>query len=211
MTGLRAVLAIAVAVLMLARGAMAQDVAYIQIEAQPSLARAETRLRAYTSTLEDVNGFALGAGWYGIALGPYPRDTAERRLDALVLQGLIPRDSYIAPPNEYRDRFWPIGAQPTVLIPAEDPLTPPVAPTPDLTTPAVTQPTPQPVPQPEPQPDPGETRAEARASERQLTRSDREGLQIVLKWAGHYRSSIDAAFGPGTRRAMRAWQEANAY
>ena len=53
-----------------------------------------------------------------------------------------------------------------------------------------------------------ETKAEARASERALSRDERKALQIALQWQGFYKSGIDGAFGPGTRRAMAAWQEA---
>ncbi len=52
-----------------------------------------------------------------------------------------------------------------------------------------------------------ETPAEARAAERAMTRDERELLQIALRWEGFYKSAIDADFGPGTRRAMSAWQE----
>ena len=40
---------------------------------------------------------------------------------------------------------------------------------------------------------------------------DRELIQIALRWEGFYNSIIDASFGPGTRRAMAGWQEANRY
>jgi peptidoglycan hydrolase-like protein with peptidoglycan-binding domain len=56
-----------------------------------------------------------------------------------------------------------------------------------------------------------ETLAEARASEAALDRGEREMLQIALKWAGFYNSSIDGAFGRGTRASMSAWQDANGY
>ena len=56
-----------------------------------------------------------------------------------------------------------------------------------------------------------ETVAQARQSEVQLNAAQRELLQIALKWAGVYNSSIDGAFGRGTRRAMGDWQSANGY
>ena len=58
----------------------AQEVVWVQIEAHPSLATATDRARDYAGAIEDVNGFALGGGWYGIALGPYARDDAEQVL-----------------------------------------------------------------------------------------------------------------------------------
>ena len=45
-----------------------QQIAWVQIEAQPTLAAAQERARIYSATLPDVNGFALGSGWYGISL-----------------------------------------------------------------------------------------------------------------------------------------------
>lgn len=194
----RATLAILLAMLILTRSALAQDVVYIQIEAKPSLAEIQTRLQAYSATLDDVNGFALGAGWYGIALGPFSRSRADALLISMSARGVIPRDSYIASPAEYVQRFWPQrgqdiqesvqNTQTSSLTGQNDVLSTP------LQTPAI---------------DPGETLAEARASEKLLTRADREELQIALQWAGYYRSTIDAAFGRGTRRAMTDWQAAN--
>ena len=35
---------------------------------------------------------------------------------------------------------------------------------------------------------------------------EREALQVALKWFGFYTSTIDGAFGPGTRRAMSDYQ-----
>lgn len=170
--------------------ARAQDTVYIQIEAQPSLSVAEDRLRAYAARLQDVNGFDLGRGWYGIALGPYPRDEAGQLLRALRAQREIPSDSYLEGPERYGQRIWPIGAGPAVPNVAPDTATPDV--------PA----------EPEPA---DETPREARASEALLDRGEREALQIALKWAGFYDGAIDAAFGRGTRGSMSEWQRANGY
>lgn len=168
----------------------AQDTVYVQIEAQPSLLAAQDRLRDYASRLNDVNGFDLGRGWYGIALGPYSRDDANAILRDLRARRQIPSDSYIEGPNRYGQRIWPIGAGPATASP--------------------TTTLPQVVAVPELQPG-DETPREARASEAQLTRTDRENLQIALRWAGFYNSSIDGAFGRGTRSAMADWQRSNGY
>ena len=87
-----------------------QQPAFIQIEAQPSLSRAEDRVRDYASYLSNVNGFALGGGWYGIALGPFSPEEAAVRLSQLRSNGQIPRDSYVEEPDRYRSRFYPVGA-----------------------------------------------------------------------------------------------------
>ena len=181
-----------VAILMFwGQDALAQDSVYVQIEAQPSLSVAEDRLRDYASVLPDVNGFDLGRGWYGIALGPYPRDEANDVLRSLRAQRLIPSDSYLEEPGRYGQRIWPIGAGPATLPP--------------ISAPEIAA-----APEPEPQAT-DETPREARASEALLTRQEREGLQIALRWAGVYTAGIDGAFGQGTRRAMADWQAANGY
>ena len=43
--------------------AQSDEVVWVQIEAQPSLALAEDAIRSYSESLQDVNGFALGGGW----------------------------------------------------------------------------------------------------------------------------------------------------
>jgi S1-C subfamily serine protease len=194
--------------------AQSDEVAWVQIEAQPSLSQATTEIRAYSDRLEDVNGFSLGGGWYGIALGPYTREDAETVLRAYRRDGLIPRDSYITFSSAFESQFWPIGANLlTIRIPeneleAETPVAP-----------VITEPATEAsivVTSPEPEPTPtiiidDETPREARASEAALSRDEKKELQIWLKWAGYYNSAIDGAFGRGTRASMSDWQAANGY
>ncbi|RXV66543.1 peptidoglycan-binding protein [Roseovarius sp. A46] len=165
---------------------------WVQIEAQPTLAEARARARVYARDLPDVNGFALGRGWYAIALGPYREDEAERVLQVYRREGVIARDSYIARSSDFGRRFWPVGdASAPAPAPEEAPL--------------VT------APDPAPQPEPGETLREARAGEARLSREEREELQVALQWAGVYDGAIDAAFGRGTRGAMARWQQQNGF
>ncbi|MFT7441623.1 MAG: hypothetical protein ACI83E_003127, partial [Sulfitobacter sp.] len=42
----------------------ASDVVWLQVEAQPTLAGATQRAQAYSASIDDVNGFSLGGGWY---------------------------------------------------------------------------------------------------------------------------------------------------
>ncbi|MDO6584937.1 trypsin-like peptidase domain-containing protein [Salipiger sp. 1_MG-2023] len=178
------------AALLIADRADAQETVYIQIEAQPSLREAEDAVRGYAAALNDVNGFTLGGGWYGIALGPYAPDAANAMLRQLRGSGRIPSDAYLAASSEYRDRFFPVGGVLNVPDPA---------------------PAPQVVPVPQPQPQIDESPREARASEARLTHGQREMLQVALKWAGVYTAGIDGAFGAGTRRAMADWQARQGY
>ncbi|TAG08687.1 MAG: peptidoglycan-binding protein, partial [Rhodobacterales bacterium] len=42
---------------------------WVQIEAQPDLAGAEDRARAYAARFPETSGFRLRSGWYAIVLG----------------------------------------------------------------------------------------------------------------------------------------------
>ncbi len=171
-------------------GAEGSGEVWVQIEAQPTLAEAQASARRYARDLPDVNGFAVGRGWYGIALGPYTEAEAARVLDVYRREGVIAGDSYIAPSSDYGRRFWPAGAEPFA------PEAPQVA---------------QADPVPEPATIPDESPREALASESRLSRDEMADLQIALEWAGFYRGQIDAAFGPGTRAAMAGWQRENGH
>lgn len=183
-----------VALLMLTRVATAQEAqVWVQVEAQPNLATAQERIRDYSVAVEDVNGFAMGGGWYAIALGPYSRTDAEQVLQVLRAEGKIPRDSYIAFSRAYGQQFWPVGGAVVANVTSE-PATPAAEP---VATPVVQE--------------PDETKAEARRSEAQLSREERKELQRMLQWAGYYNSAIDGAFGRGTRGSMSAWQSDNGF
>lgn len=176
------------------------DIVWIQIEAQPNLNTATESARDYAAELEDVAGFALGGGWYGIALGPYRRADAEIVLRAYRRDRLIPSDSYLQVSNRFQQQFWPIGANVLDRGVVETPL-------PSQTqTEAAAQNTSPALPEPA-----DETVAEARRSERDLTGEERRALQVALQWAGYYNAAIDGAFGRGTRGSMAAWQEDNGY
>ena len=185
-----------------APSAQAQDQVWVQIEALPTLRDAEDRARAYASAFPNVAGFQLRSGWYAIVVGPYGIGDAAAKLVDLAGENLVPQDSYIADGSEFRQQFWPIGANGAPVAPDTTTLAAPAVQPPDL---AVAEPviTPDAVIAPE------ETKAEARQSESTLSRIDREALQVALQWFGYYASTIDGDFGPGTRNSMAAWQTDN--
>lgn len=204
-------------VVLSAGGASAQERAWVQIEARPTLAQAEERARAYAAAFGDVAGFRMSSGWYAIALGPYTPDAALARLGALRRDNLIPADSFIAGGELFRQAFWPVGANPAAA--------PTMGAAPDIATDATVAPvetasidTPAPAANPapsveptvfaQPAPEPDETLAEAQRAEAALSRDERRDLQSALQWFGFYDSAIDGAFGRGTRASMAAWQEA---
>lgn len=184
-----------------ARGAGAQEQAWLQIEAQPSLAGAEERAQAYAALFPDTAGFQLNSGWYAVVLGPYSPAAAAGQLVSLKRENLIPADSFISDGAAHIQQFWPIGASVPELVPELVPVEP-------VADPAIAA-----VPElaPELAPEPDETASEARRGEAALDRDAREDLQEALRWYGFYTSAIDGAFGPGTRTSMAAWQSAGGF
>ena len=188
--------------------ASAQDTAWVQVEAQPTLTGAQDRVRAYANQLDNVAGFYLGGPWYGIVLGPYSRPDAEALLSQLRTEGRIPADSFVVDGTTFRQQFWPIGvgAQsgvqplPDATAPQDD-----TAQADDVTEAEVPEAASDPTPAND------ETLAEARASEATLDPEAKRELQIALQWAGYYDAAIDGSYGRGTRAAMGAWQEANGH
>ncbi|MBU2868557.1 serine protease [Pacificibacter marinus] len=176
--------------------------AWVQIEAQPSLTTATRSAQTYSSSLPNVAGFKLAGRWHAIALGPYADDgDAEAARRSLRAQGLIPSDSFIVDGSDFRQPFWPVGGA-AVLTPAA-PVEAPVAAAPAQAPTSLEAVTIAPARE--------ETLAEARRSESTLDRAGREELQVALKFAGFYKSTIDGSFGRGTRGSMSAWQESKGY
>lgn len=166
--------------------AQAQGTSWIQIEALPTLQEAQERARSYDTAFANLSGFRLRSGWYALTLGPFARAEAERELNVLLRERLVPGDSFVAEASDLGPRFWPVGNQQTApqqQAQAQVQAAPVVTTLPD------------------------ETPAQARRSEAALSRDEKMLLQEALKWEGHYTAAIDGAFGPGTRGSMRAYQE----
>lgn len=178
-------LATLISIWLVAPGAQAQS--WVQVEAQPSEAQVIRRAEDYASRLPDVRAFRTGSTWHVIALGPYDEVEAQQKLLQLRAARQIPADAFISDGRSFSTQVFGAEGQ-TVAAVATEPRV--------EAAPLVAG---------------EETAAEARQGERLLTREDRELLQIALRWAGFYDSTIDASFGPGTRRAMSDWQAANGY
>jgi peptidoglycan hydrolase-like protein with peptidoglycan-binding domain len=188
--------------------ASAQETSFVQVEAQPTLAQAMDRARAYATEFSDVQGFRVASGWYAVVLGPMTADDAAARMVELRGQNLIPTDSFVTEAAGLGNRFWPVGgtqalgagsnketeagvvAEPTAE-PTAEPAAEPAAEMPAEAPPVVE-----------------ETRAEALAAEQALPGEDRIALQEALQWYGFYDGTLDGAIGKGTRKSMAAWQEA---
>lgn len=201
-------LCIAMWMTLIAGASAAQDMRWIQIEAQPSLLEAETRARIYAQEFPDTQAHSIGSGWYAITLGPLPEDQADLRMSQLRARAAIPRDSFLATGANYRQRIYPIGPAPAAVTPAqtaeasvaqEEATQVSVVESEESVSPEQTITVPD------------ETLSEARASEGLLSRDEKMDLQRYLQWAGYYNSTIDASFGRGTRRSMAAWQTDNGH
>ena len=212
-------------VLVLAPGLMAtaqERPVWLQIETHASLAGAEAGLRRYDGVVDHVNGFTNSAGWYVIAVGPFSEPDARTAINRLLANGQIPADAFLVDGATYRQQFWPqdavFGQNILVAPPSGEPgdqvaeIATDVLPAPSLAeeapvedielTQAVTPAEPEIL---------EETPAQARRSEAQLDRPSREAIQVALQWEGFYTQAIDGAFGPGTRRAMAAYQRARGF
>lgn len=178
------------------QSAQAQDRAWIQIESTANLRQVQERARLYAEVIDDIVAFRANTGLYAVAIGPYNPADARVILRNLLNQGLVPRDSFVSNGAIYTTQFFPIGADdlatPTTAITGSA-STDDAAPTDAVVEVA-----------PAEQQD--ETLPQARRSEARLNRAERDALQIALQWFGFYTARIDGAFGPGTRRAMEAYQ-----
>ncbi len=206
-------LCVAMWMALVAGASAAQDMRWIQIEAQPSLLEAETRARIYAQEFPDTQAHSIGSGWYAITLGPLPEDEADLRMSQLRARAAIPRDSFLATGANYRQRIYPIGPAPAAVTAAqtfeaeviqEEATQVSVVETAESAAPEQASPE-QSITVPD------ETLSEARASEDLLSRAEKMDLQRYLQWAGYYNSTIDASFGRGTRRSMAAWQTDNGH
>ncbi len=187
----------------LTAGAQAQDRVWVQIESHGDLATAEARVRAYSQLIDSVNGFRATTGLYAVALGPYEPDTGRLVLQQLLGQGLIPGDSFLEDGDLYATQFFPVGAATlqgndaaAVAVIDGDA----IATAEDVAVALAVDPAPAEVVVLD------ETPQDARQSEAQLTREERDQLQIALQWFGYYTGRIDGDFGPGTRGSMQSYQ-----
>ena len=190
------VIAAVIGLLATGKGASAQQF-WVQVEAHSSVDEARARADGYDRDLGGASGFRLPSGWNAVVLGPYEtRDDADAVRRQLQAERRIPADAFVSGGGGFGMQFHPQGAQ--VARPPAPADAPAAAPE---TAEAAPEPTPEPAEPPE------ETLREAQGTESRLTRDERAALQVALQWFGFYNLGIDASFGPGTRRAMAAWQE----
>lgn len=197
-------------ILLTSTGLAAQSTHWVQIEAHATLRTAEDFAARYEQRFGGVAGFRLAGGWYALAVGPFDTpEEAEAVRQQLLAGREIRTDAYVTDDRIYGQQFWPAGGMMQMAPVAVE--------VPVVATPEAPQPAPAPTPeaavttqeaQTEPATEdiPEETLAEARANDSRLSRDERAEIQTALQWFGFYTQRIDAAFGPGTRRAIQDWQ-----
>ena len=205
-----------------AMGQLAPDrYVWIQIEAQPTLAAAMTRIKTYRQEISNVVGFKIEGGWFGIALGPYKTDAADALLAKLKKSELIPLDSFVARGITYGRQFYAPRSSIPELTTAQsltetktDPATE-LSGTDNLELTKISENKTVPKSDAEANPKTGLSDAEklelTKISESALTFDEKRYLQRALAWASHYQGKIDGLYGPETRRAMKDWQIENKY
>ena len=186
---------------------------WIQLETRLHLEASLDRIEIYARDLDNVNGFEIDGGWFGVAIGPYDPEQADAALQKFRAEGVIPRTSFTTSGSSYGERFYPRprtaqAATQTDARPNPAPQT--EAPAADQAPSAVPDGTAE-VTLPDPPISLAEQLAQAKATERAMTEGEKKYLQRALAWAGFYESAIDGLYGPGTRAAMTRWQSANGY
>ena len=190
---------------------------WIQVEAQPDRASALENFEQYKANFDNVVGFDIGAGWFGIALGPYQEKAADRVLQEFLSANLVPRSSFITTGTSYQRQIFPLNEariEPTQnkvykapfidTAPNQDTATAALALVPDIAPDEDTASSPSNLPST------GQL-IDASFSEQAMTLAEKKYLQRALAWAGFYENAIDGLYGRGTRGAMARWQISNGY
>ncbi|MDA7451904.1 peptidoglycan-binding protein, partial [Planktomarina temperata] len=187
-----------------AQAALAQSTlprqVWIQLETRLNLEASLDSIEIYARDLDNVNGFEINGGWFGVAIGPYDPEQADAALQKFRAEGVIPRTSFTTTGASFGARFYPpaVAAQPAADTDRAANTAPQTAP--PTEEPAAEQPI-----------SPAEQLKQAKASESAMTEAEKKYLQRALAWAGFYESAIDGLYGSGTRAAMKSWQNANGY
>jgi len=219
------------------RPALAQETAkvWIQLESKDNILETRDRARFFARSFPDTHAFLTESGWYAVAIGPMDKAEAKRQLARLKAAGMIPQDSFLSDGKTYLTQLWPLVAAvniPTTTRPPK-PNQPAATPPQDAgtgqsdtqqtaaTTPTTPETTTAPAParqdapvitptqplqqadQPVPDPDLKATRR----AERKWSREQKKLYQTWLTWTGDYDAAIDGSYGPGTRRAIKAFQQ----
>ena len=74
---------------------------WIQLETRLHLEASLDRIEIYARDLDNVNGFEIDGGWFGVAIGPYDPEQADATLQKFRAEGIIPRTSFTTSGTSY--------------------------------------------------------------------------------------------------------------
>jgi hypothetical protein len=171
---------------------------WIQLEAQPDRPSAMQSIERYMRDFGNVVGFDIGAGWFGVALGPYEEDAVEAVWQEFHSSGQIPRTSFTTTGTSYRSQIpLPTVAQDDPAQPTSpEMLSVAMVPVGTIATSELSR---------------AKQRDKALETEQAMNISEKKYLQRALAWVGFYESAIDGLYGRATRSAMSLWQISNGY
>ncbi|NOX73108.1 MAG: hypothetical protein GXP03_05660 [Alphaproteobacteria bacterium] len=165
---------------------------WIQVESQNNIRKTKSRAQIFARDFPDTRAFQTKTGWYAIVIGPMDEASASKELARLKAAGKVPTDSFISSGATYLGQLWPLSASTETVIAQQT--TPPETEAPAPTT----APTTGPIPDPD--------LAATRKLERSWSREQKKQYQTYMIWTGDYKNTIDGAYGPGTRKAIKAFQ-----
>ena len=183
--------------------AQTRGAVWIQVAARDNIRDMRALAQKFTARFADTRAFQTPSGWYAIVIGPMSRAEAARQLARLKGQGLIPRDSFINDGRDFKTQLWPLSVNANAAAGSAE--TPPdaEAPAPIGERTAAAPEAAAPIPDPD--------LAATKRLERGWSRAEKKRLQTYLNWTGDYGGAIDGAYGPATRRAIRAFQAREGY
>jgi S1-C subfamily serine protease len=162
---------------------------WIQVESQNNIRDTKSRAQVFARDFPDTRAFQTKTGWYAIVIGPMDEAAATTELDRLKADGKVPTDSFVTNGATYLGQLWPLSAGTDTVIATADEGTADKTP-----------------PEPETGPIPDPDLAATRKLEKSWSRDQKKEFQRYLIWTGDYKSTIDGAYGRGTRAAIKAFQ-----
>ncbi len=173
---------------------MAQGQVWIQVESHQNIRETKERAQFFARDFADTHAFQTTSGLYAIVIGPMARGLANDAMLSLKASGQIPFDSFVTDGATHLAQLWPVALNtdtPANTVVISEPETEEAEEVVVLI--------------------PDEDLKATRALEKSWTRDQKKEYQTYMVWTGDYTSAIDGAYGPGTRRAIRSYQEGQGY
>jgi peptidoglycan hydrolase-like protein with peptidoglycan-binding domain len=193
---------------------VAQNQFWIQVESQNNIRDTKNRAQFFARDFPDTRAFATSSGWYAIVIGPLTRNAADGELTNLIAGNQIPNDSFVSDGSSFRNQLWPLVANTDTTSGAvvvseavADDTTETTSGTivvSEAVTDAATETV---IVEVEAGPTKDPDLKATKKLERSWTRDEKKQYQTFMAWTGDYLSAIDGSYGPGTRKAIKSFQD----